>query len=65
MKAPDYPSRLQFEYYYSLSFDNYDSPFFLVTGKTTAVHETKEQFKFTHCTGRNILHSVQIICKFS
>jgi hypothetical protein len=25
----------------------------------------KRQFEFTHCKGRNILYSVQFICKFS
>jgi len=34
------------------------------TGKT-AVHEIKKQFEFTHCKGRNMLYSVQLICKFS
>ena len=37
---------------------------FLATGKT-AVHETKGQFEFMHFTGRSILYSVEMICKFS
>jgi len=29
------------------------------------VHEIKGQFEFTHCKCRNIVYSVQLICKFS
>ena len=37
---------------------------YLAAGKT-AVRELKRQFEFTHCTGRNILHSDHIKCKLS
>jgi hypothetical protein len=33
--------------------------------RKTAVREIKRQLKFTHCKGRNIFYSVQLICKFS